>query len=119
MPDPSHEIQRYLDQPLDDLMQEFDLYAESAAGAMKGPGTVWEKITPTLKQKICVEGNWCERRQDARFDDPMNVILAVAAMIDNETIRIVAPVTLIAVILFKRGIDRFCGCAPLGAKKET
>ena len=119
MPDSAREIQRYLNQPLDDLMQEFDLYAESAAGAMKGPGTVWEKITPTLKQKICVEGNWCERRQDARFDDPMNVILAVAAMIDNETIRIVAPVTLIAVILFKRGIDRFCGCAPLGAKKET
>ena len=118
MPDPSHEIQRYLNQPLDDLMQEFDLYAESAAGAMKGPGTAWEKITPALKQKICVEGNWCERRQDARFDDPTAVILAVMSMIDNEAIRIVAPATLIAVILFKRGIDRFCGCAPLGAKKE-
>ena len=118
MPDSTREIQRYLDQPLDDLMQEFDLYAESASGAMKGPGTAWEKITPALKQKICVEGNWCKRRQDARFDDPMNVALAVAAMIDNESIRIVAPAALIAVILFKRGIDRFCGCAPLAAKKE-
>jgi hypothetical protein len=48
----------------------------------------------------------------------MNIILAVVAMIDNETIRVVAPATLIAVILFKRGIDKFCGCAPLGAKKE-
>jgi hypothetical protein len=118
MPDPSREIQRYLDQSLDDLMQEFDLYAEQAGGAMRGPGSAWEKLVPALKQKICVEGNWCERRQDARFDDPMNVVLAVAAMIDDATIRIVAPAALIAVILFKRGIDAFCGCAPLGAKKE-
>jgi hypothetical protein len=99
-------------------MQEFDLHAEEATGTMKGPGTAWEKIVPALRQRICVEGNWCERRQDARFDDPMNIILAVVAMIDNETIRVVAPATLIAVILFKRGIDKFCGCAPLGAKKE-
>ena len=120
MPDSTREIQRYLNQPLDDLMQEFDLYAQQAGGTMRGPGSAWEKIVPVLKHKVCDEDewNWCERRQDARFDDPMNVILAVAAMIDNETIRIVAPVTLIAVILFKRGIDRFCGCAPLGAKKE-
>jgi hypothetical protein len=116
MPDSSREVQRYLNQPLDELMQEFDLYAAQAGGTMRGPGTAWEKITPALKQKICIEGNWCERRQDARFDDPMNVILAVAAMIDNETIRIVAPVTLIAVILFKRGIDKFCGCASIGAR---
>ena len=118
MPDTSQEIQRYLNEPLDELMQEFDLYAEGAAGTIKGPGTAWEKITPALRQKICVEGNWCERRQDARFDDPMNVILAMATMIDNETIRVVAPATLIAVILFKRGIDKFCDCAPIGAKKE-
>jgi hypothetical protein len=57
MPDPSHEIQHYLNQPLDDLMQEFDLYAESAVGTLKGPGTAWEKITPVLTQKICVEGS--------------------------------------------------------------
>jgi hypothetical protein len=86
---------------------------------MKGSGTAWEKITPALKQKICEEGRWCDRRQDARFDDPMNVVLAVAAMINDETIRIVAPAALIAVILFKRGIDKFCGCEPLGAKKEN
>ena len=119
MSDPSREIQRYLNQPLDDLLQEFDLYAEAATGTMKGPGTAWEKITPALKQKICVEGNWCERRQDARFDDPINVI-ALRDEHDRLTsaIRIVAPAALIAVILFKRGIDRFCGCSPLGAKKE-
>lgn len=116
MSDPSREIQRYLDRPLADLQQEFDLYAEAATGTMKGPGTAWDKIVPLLKQKICVEGNWCERRQDARFDDPTNVILAVMSMIDNEAIRIVAPTALIAVILFKRGLDRFCGCSPIGAK---
>ena len=44
----------------------------------------------------------------------MNIALAVAAMIDNETIRIIAPASLIAVILVKRGLDAFCGCAPIG-----
>ncbi len=46
----------------------------------------------------------------------MNIVLAVAAMIDNETIRVIALATLIAVILFKRGIDKFSGYAPMGAK---
>ena len=118
MPDPTREIQRYLDQPLDDLMQQFDLYAEESSGVQRGPGEAWNKIVPALKQKICVEGNWCERRQDARFDDPLNIALALATMIDNETIRLLAPATLIAAILVKRGVDAFCGCAPIGAKKE-
>jgi hypothetical protein len=118
MPDPSHEIQRYLNQPLDDLMQEFDLYAQEASGTMRGPGTAWEKIVPTLKQKICVEGNWCERRQDARFDDPVNIIALLAGIIAPSAGQWGIPAALIAVILFKRGIDRFCGCAPLGAKRE-
>ncbi len=39
MPDPSRDIQRYLNQPLDDLIQEFDLYAEEATGVQKGPGS--------------------------------------------------------------------------------
>jgi hypothetical protein len=116
MPDTSREIQRYLDQPLDALLQEFDLYAEQA-GVMKGPGTAWDKIVPALKRKVCVEGNWCERRQDARFDDPANIALAVMSMIGDEAMRIAVPTALIAVILFKRGLDKFCDCAPIGAKK--
>jgi hypothetical protein len=119
MSDPTREIQRYLDQPLDDLMQQFDLYAEKASGVQRGPGIAWEKIVPALKQKICVEGNWCERRQDARFDDATNIILAVMGMIGSEATRIAVPAALIAVILFKRGLDAFCGCPPVGAKKEA
>ena len=118
MLDSTQEVQRYLNQPLDALMQEFDLYAEEASGVKRGPGSAWEKITPALKQKICVEGNWCERRQDARFDDPLNVALAVTAMIDNDALRVAAPAALIAAILVKRGIDRFCECAPIGAKSH-
>ncbi|HEY4721212.1 MAG TPA: hypothetical protein VII92_05165, partial [Anaerolineae bacterium] len=85
----------------------------------RGFSDAWEKIVPALKQKICDEGNWCERRQDARFDDPTNIILAIASMIANDAMRIAVPAALIAVILFKRGIDAFCGCPPMGAKKES
>ena len=115
MPDTPRDIQRYLYRPLDDLMQEFDLYAEQT-GVMRGSGTAWDKIVPALKQKICVESNWCEARQDARFDDPTNIVLAIASMIANDAMRIAVPATLIAVILFKRGLDAFCGCPPLGEK---
>jgi hypothetical protein len=53
MSDSPREIQRYLNQPLDVLMQEFDLYAEQSAGMMKGLSTAWEKIAPALKHKVC------------------------------------------------------------------
>ncbi len=118
MPDPSPEIQRYLNQLLDDLMQEFDLYAEQAGGTMKGPGTAWEKITPALKRKICDEWNWCERRQDARFDDPTNIIALLTGIIAPSAGQWGIPAALIAVILFKRGIDKFCSYPPIGVKKE-
>ena len=117
MPDSTRDLQRYLDRPLTDLMDEFNLHAEATYGTIKGLNTAWDKLVPTLKQKICVEGNWCQRRQDARFDDPLNVALALAALIDDPTIRVVAPASLIAVILVKRGVDAFCGCAPLGAQQ--
>ncbi len=116
MSDPTREMQRYLDQPLADLMQEFDLYTEQSAGTLKGSGTAWDKIAPMLRQRVCIEGNWCERRQDARFDDPTNIVLALASMVGVEAMRFAVPAVLIAVILFKRGIDQFCGCAPMGAK---
>lgn len=118
MPDSTREIQRYLDQPLDDLMQEFVLYREQITGTTRGFSDAWEKIVPALKQRICVEGNWCERRQDARFDDPVNLIALLTGIIAPSAGQWGVPAALVAVILFKRGIDHFCGCAPIGAKRE-
>ena len=43
MSDPTREVQRYLDQPLDELMQQFDLYAEETSGVQRGPGAAWEQ----------------------------------------------------------------------------
>lgn len=116
MPDTSSEIQSYLDRPLDELVQELAIYREQAAGPMRGPAGAWEKIAPILRQRVCVEGSWCERRQDARFDDPTNIILALASMIDADAVRLAVPAALVAVILFKRGLDRFCDCPPIGVK---
>ena len=119
MPDTAREIQAYLDRPLDELMQELAFYHEQATGPRRGPAGAWEKLVPTLRQKVRVEGNWCERRQDARFDDPTNIILALASMIDADAVRLAVPAALVAVILFKRGLDRFCDCPPIGARQET
>jgi len=49
VPDLSDDIQRYLDRPLDELMQEFVLYREQVAGPMRGPLDAWEKLVPTLR----------------------------------------------------------------------
>ena len=116
MPDSTREIQRYLNQPLDDLMQEFDLYAQQAGGTMRGPGSAWEKIVPVLKHKVCDEDewNWCERRQDARFDDPTNIALALASIVSPDATRWQIPAALIAVVMIKRGLDAFCNCPPIG-----
>ena len=116
MPDTIREIQPYLDRPLDELMQELAVYREQVTGPLRGPAEAWDKIAATLHQRVCIEGNWCERRQDARFDDPTNVVLALIGMIGDDAARLAVPAALIAVILFKRGVDKFCDCPPIGAK---
>ncbi len=119
MPETAREIQTYLDRPLDELMQEFALYREQVAGPMRGPLDAWEKLVPTLREKVCVEWNWCERRQDARFDDPINIVALLASILVPIAGQLHVPAALIAVILFKRGLDTFCGCPPIGERKAT
>jgi len=119
MPDTAREIQAYLDRPLDELMQELAFYHEQATGPRRGPAGAWEKLVPTLRQKVRVEGNWCERRQDARFDDPMNLVALLASIRVPAATQPQVPSALVAVILFKRGLDRFCDCPPIGARQET
>ena len=109
-----------LDRPLDDLMQELALYQEQAVrGQERSPADVWRKLESTLRQRVCVEWNWCERRQDARFDDPANIALALASIVLPDATRWQIPAALIAVILIKRGLDAFCSCPPAGQRRDA
>ena len=98
----STDIQRYMNLSLDDLMQELVVCREVATGGVER-GDLWRTLETVLRQRICDEWNWCERRQDARFDDPLNVALALVSLVAPDATRWQVPAALIAVIL---GVDR-------------
>ncbi len=101
-------MQAYLDRPLDELLEELDLYAPTR----KGLGSTWKGIEVAVRQRVCDEWRWCELRQDARWDDKVTLVLAVASALSQPVLRLPFPadLSLIAVIVVKTGLDRFCNC---------
>jgi hypothetical protein len=101
-------LQAYLDRPLDDLMGELELYDP----ASKGPADVWNKIAGPLRQRLCVEWGYCTVRQDARWEDDLDLAMAVFSVLASRALRLPvrADLALIATIVVKRGLDAFCGC---------
>ena len=101
-------MQALLDRPLDELLEELDLYAPTR----KGIGSTWKDIEAAVRQRLCVEWRWCELRQDARWDDKVTLALAVASALSQPVLHLPFPadLTLIAVIVVKMGLDRLCGC---------
>jgi hypothetical protein len=61
-------LQAYLDRPLDDLMEQLELYDP----ASRGPAEAWNKVAGPVRQRLCVEWGWCEVRQDQRWDDDLS-----------------------------------------------
>ena len=102
-------LQAYLNRPLDDLMAELEL----CDPASRGPADVWNnKVVGPVRQRLCVEWDWCKLRQDARWDDKPTLALAVAARLSEPVLHlpIEADLLLIAAIVVKRGLDVFCRC---------
>lgn len=103
-----HKLQQYLNQPLTDLEEELTLYAP----AERGPAEIWARIAAPLRQRICQEWDWCTRRQDARFENDVDLATAVLAILTTRVLILPIPVDLylISAILVKRGLDQFCSC---------
>ena len=101
-------LQANLDRPLDDLMAELSLYAP----AERSPADVWAKISGPVHQRLCVEWNYCQVRQDARWGDELDLAVVVLGVLTERTLNLpfAADVTLITAIVVKRGLDAFCGC---------
>jgi hypothetical protein len=107
------EVQRYLDRPLDDLMDELEIYHEHARDGMGYYADVWRRLEPTLRERVCVEWNWCKRRKDARTDEPLTIATRLLSIVAPVAMQWQVPAALIAVILVKRGLDAFCNCPPI------
>ncbi len=113
MSESNTDVQRYLDQPLDDLLEELALYREQASGGpARGASDAWDKLAPALRRRVCVEWNWCERRQDARTEESVTLVTLVSQIVIPEAQVWQVPAVLIAVILVKKGLDAFCQCPP-------
>ena len=77
------ELQAYLEQPLPDLMAELSLYDDTT----RSPADTWAKIAGPLRQRICDEWDWCEVRQDARFENDYDLAMAVLAILSTGPLR--------------------------------
>jgi len=101
-------VQAYLDRPLDDLMAELNLHTAET----RGVGEFWQQIAEPLRQRICVEWDWCRVRKQARFESNVDLAVAVLGALSTQVLRLPVQVdlTLIAAILVKRGLDAFCAC---------
>ena len=108
MSDESARLREYLERPLPDLMAELALYDDTT----KGPSETWQKLAGPLRQRICTEWKWCDIRQDARFENDYDLLVAVASVLTSRVLHLPLDVdmVLVATILVKRGLDSFCGC---------
>jgi hypothetical protein len=101
-------LERYLARPLPDLEDELALYAP----AERGRAEVWAKVAAPIRRVICEEWRWCDKRQDNRYDDRLNLAIAVLAILTERLpqMPLNAEPVLITAIAVKFGLDRLCAC---------
>ena len=102
------QLQAYLNRSPDELMEELSLYAPTE----RSPADVWAKIAGPVRQRLCVEWDYCQVRQDARWGDDLDLALVVLGVLAERVLNLPYPIdlTLITAIVVKRGLDAFCGC---------
>ena len=102
------QLQSYLSRSEADLLAELELYDP----ASKGAGDTWARVAGPLRQRLCVEWDWCRVRQDARFDDDVTLAAAVLGVLAARTLDLPVPadLLLLSAIVVKRGLDALCGC---------
>jgi len=103
-----HKLQAYLARPLTDLESELQLYAPASRGAEEA----WQKIAGPLRQRLCVEWDYCHVRQDAHWGDQLSLALIVLEVLTKTALNLPFPVdlALVTTIVVKLGLDAFCNC---------
>ena len=74
------------------------------------PAEAWAKIVGPLRRRLCEEWDWSRARQDARFENDVDLAAAVLAALATRALDLPIDVDLylIAVIVVKRGLDQLC-----------
>jgi len=125
------EISYLLDRPLDELVQNLFIESLIIEDAKRLNIERWEivatRIIPRsieeswlyvstllqgnkekLYQQICLNFKYCEKRSKSHINDQITLVTGIADIISTLSIGI--PTLLFATILFKLGLDAFCGC---------
>lgn len=67
-----------------------------------------EEMSGDLHRQICSEWRYCERRRAKQWDDDVTLAVAIADVMS--AVVGVLPVSIIAALLVKRGLNSFCSC---------
>lgn len=102
------QLEAYLTASPDDLQAELALYD----AASRGPAETWATVAGPVRGWLCVDWRWCQVRQDAHFENAYDLALAVVGILSAHLAEIPlhADELLIAALVVKLGLDRFCGC---------
>ena len=102
------QLRSYMDRPLDELEQELTLYDPAA----RGPKETWGKVSGKVHGWLCDDWGWCRERRESDFEELFDLAIAVAVVLSRHVgdIPLDADECLIAAIVVRRGMDRFCGC---------
>ncbi|MDF2434100.1 MAG: hypothetical protein JWP44_3731 [Mucilaginibacter sp.] len=77
-------------------------------GEIKAGKKVFEKLSNTIKHKVCNEWKACQKIKDSSFDDEIVLVAALGDVIATAIIKV--PPFIIATLLIKIGVRNFCNC---------
>jgi hypothetical protein len=110
------DIDRFLSQDIDTLLSTLSLLESSKTEGLKYlPGQeleqgkkIFDSLSTQLYQKICVDWEFCKKRNDPDLSDTVNLVATIMDILSSMTLGF--PPVLIATILTKKGLTKFCGC---------
>jgi hypothetical protein len=108
-------IPKYVELDEENLYSVLATYAEELSGAVFDPARqreagrkIFEKLEPGLRAQLCDEWGLCAKLEDASVKDATSLVVVVGDVISAGVIGF--PPFLIASLLVKIGLRRFCKC---------
>lgn len=72
--------------------------------------TIFMELNSSLKNKICIEWDYCSKKDNPDLQDTINLISTIGDIISS--LVGVLPPFVLATLLTKKGLSKFCSCKP-------
>jgi len=115
-PEEREEIENYLFLDEDNLYSLLPQYDSEYKGAYFSPEgqraagkKLFQSLQEQLNEKLCKEWDMCKKISDPIFEDSMKLVIVIGDVIATTVIML--PPILIATILVKIGVRKFCHCS--------